>query len=109
MQGSLLPKILARALVLITEVIFFWHLSNLGNLSRQANLKQWESWFSQQKIYFGKWHIRMKDDIQLDTSARHMIILLIEDVLSGDQLSFFGFFICLLSTEYTSIITTQTK
>ena len=51
----------------------------------------------------------MKDDIQLDTSARHMIILLIEDVLSGDQLSFFGFFICLLSTEYTSITTTQTR
>lgn len=51
----------------------------------------------------------MKDDIQLDISARRLIILLIEDVLSGGQLSFFGFLICLLSTEYTSIITTQTR
>lgn len=30
MQGSLLPKILARALVLITEVIFVRHLFKAG-------------------------------------------------------------------------------
>lgn len=70
----------------------------------QANLKHWESWFSLQNIYFGRWHIRMKDDIQLDISARHIIILSIEDVLSGDQLSFFGFFICLLQQNTQALL-----
>ena len=46
----------------------------------------------------------MKDDIQLDISARHIIILSIEDVLSGDQLSFFGFFICLLQQNTQALL-----
>ena len=46
----------------------------------------------------------MKDDIQLDISARHIIILSIEGVLSGDQLSFFGFFICLLQQNTQALL-----
>ena len=46
----------------------------------------------------------MKDYIQLDISARHIIILSIEDVLSGDQLSFFGFFICLLQQNTQALL-----
>lgn len=46
----------------------------------------------------------MKDDIQLDISARHIIILSTEDVLSGDQLSFFGFFICLLQQNTQALL-----